>query len=186
MSASTNKNVILGIGNLVLSDDGAGIKVVRQMMKNHPNLPSINLIDAGNVFSHLTEVLEASENLIVIEAAKLGRSPGTFTTIQGPDLDLFLNRTQRNANETALADIFQIVRLSKQAPENRALIVIEPKKTTWGSRLSACVSRSLPNVAQEALSLMSMWTGLTIDSAPSHTSQNQSIPKKRVKQETIS
>lgn len=183
MSVGLRKNVILGIGNTVLSDDGAGIKVVRQIMKNHPNLPAVHLIDCESVFSNLTEVLENSENLIVIEAAKLGHSPGSFTTIQGPDLDQFLNRTQRNANETALADIYQIVRLSKQAPENRALIVIEPKKTSWGNRLSACVSRSLPKVAQEAMALMGDWTGLSFDSAQSPPNQTQAMPKKRIKQE---
>lgn len=166
MPDQTIKNVIIGIGNKALSDDAAGLRVVRHIIKNHPDLSQVRVIDGGNLSYELTAVLENAENFIVIDAAKLDQPPGTVSTFMGTEMDKILKRPQRNANETALAEIVKIARLAKQLPANRALIAIEPKKTTWGNRLSANVTKVVPQVAETALSLMSQWTGLSLAKPP--------------------
>ena len=162
MPTTNIHNVILGLGNTALSDDAVGIKVVRYIHKNYPDLPSLHIIDSGNLNYKLTTVLENSQNLIVIYAAKLNQSPGTISTLVGTDMDRILKRPQRNAYETALADMFEIARLAKQLPAHRALITIEPKKITWGNRISACVRKAIPQLAENALTLMSQWTDMPI------------------------
>jgi hydrogenase maturation protease len=159
MPAANADNVILGLGTKALSDDAVGIKVVRYILKNCPNLSDLHIIDAGNLSYELTTVIEHAQNLIVIYAAKLNHSPGTVTTLIGTEMDQILKRSQRNANETALADMFEIARLADRLPANRALITIEPKKISWGNRLSACVSKAIPQLAENALTLMIQWTG---------------------------
>ena len=159
MPPQNAKNVILGIGNKALSDDAVGIKVVGYIMKNYPDLAALQVIDGGNLSYELTTVLESAENIIVINAATFGLPPGTMTTLLGTDMDQIFKRPQRNANETALADMFEIARLANKLPSHRAFISIEPKKISWGSRLSACVSKAIPKMAQNALTLMSQWTG---------------------------
>ncbi|MGD8593360.1 MAG: hydrogenase maturation protease [Gammaproteobacteria bacterium] len=151
-------NVILGLGNIALSDDAIGIKVVRYIVKNYPNLSDLHIIDAGNLSYQLTAVMEQAHNLVVLYAAKLGHSPGTITTVVGSKMDQFLKRAQRNANETALADMFEIAKLAHRLPTNRGLIIIEPKKTSWGNRLSSCVNKAIPQLAETALALMTQWT----------------------------
>jgi hydrogenase maturation protease len=160
MLALNANNVILGLGNKALSDDAVGIKVVRYILKNCPNLSDLHIIDAGNLSYELTTVIEQAHNLIVIYAAKLDHSPGTITTLIGTEMDQFLKRPQRNANETALADMFDIARLAHRLPANRALITIEPKKISWGNRLSACVSKAIPRLAENALTQMTQWTAI--------------------------
>ncbi|KPJ93305.1 MAG: hypothetical protein AMJ53_07560 [Gammaproteobacteria bacterium SG8_11] len=159
LSLQNLDNVILGIGNKALSDDAAGIKVVRYMLKNFPHISSLQIIDGGNLTYELTTVLESAQNLLVIDAAKLEQAPGTITLFEGTQMDEILKRPRRNANETALADMIEIARLAKKMPRNRALLTIEPKKTSWGNRMSACVSKAIPQLAQNALTLMSQWTG---------------------------
>ena len=163
MPVQNRNNVILGIGNKALSDDAAGLRVVRHILKNHPNLFGVHVIDGSNLSYELTSVLENALNFIVIDAAKLDQPPGTVSTFTGAEMDVILKRPQRNANETALAEIVKIAWLAKQLPVNRALIAIEPKKTNWGNRLSACVNKAVPQVAEYALMLMSQWTGLSFN-----------------------
>lgn len=160
MPAVNADNVILGLGNKALSDDAIGIKVVRYILKSQPNLSNLHIIDGSNLSYELTMVLEQAQNLIVIYAAKLDHAPGTITTLVGTDMDQALKRSQRNANETALADMFEIARLAHRIPANRALITIEPKKISWGNRLSAYVSKAIPQLAENALTLMNQWTGI--------------------------
>jgi hydrogenase maturation protease len=163
MPAQNVDNAILGLGNKALSDDAIGIKVAHYLLKNYPNLATLHIIDGGNLSYKLTSVLENTQNLIVIYATKLDQSPGTISTFVGTDMDQILKRKQRNANETALADMFEIAKLAKQLPPNRALITIEPKKISWGNRLSACVSKAIPQLAENALTLMHQWTGVSFN-----------------------
>ena len=157
-----HKNVILGIGNLALSDDGAGVKTVRHILKQNPNLDCLSVIDGGNLDYELTNVLEQCENLIIIDAPKLDFTPGTVSCFLGSEIDKVLKRPQRTANETALAEILNMVRLAKQYPKHCALITIEPKKVSWGNRLSASTRKALPLAADQALKLMSHWTNLPL------------------------
>jgi hydrogenase maturation protease len=174
MSTHNLKNVILGIGNYALSDNAAGLKTTRFIQKIHPNLTMLEVVDGTNLSYELTAVVEQAQNLIVINAAKLDHSPGTITILQGNEMDLTLRRLQRTADETALADILEIARLAKQLAPNRAFICIEPKKTSWGTRISSCVNKAVPLAADEALALMSQWTGLVFRNPPppADTTQN--------------
>lgn len=158
---TSTHNVILGFGNQALSDDVAGVKVARYIIKNYSPISAFRIIDAGILNHQLTSVLEQARNLVVVEAACLGQAPGTVSLFVGADMDNVLRRPQRNANEMALADMLEIARLAGCLPENRLLIAIEPKKITWGNRVSACVSKALPQMAEQALSTMSQWTGVS-------------------------
>ena len=167
MHAENSNNVILGMGNKALSDDAAGIKVARYIIRNHPKLTAFHIIDAGLLSYQMTSVLENAQNLVIVEAATLGNAPGTISTLVGADMDRILKREQRNSNEMALADMLEMARLARHLPPNRAFVTIEPKKISWGNRLSACVAKAIPQLAEDALSIMSQWTGLPFRSSES-------------------
>jgi hydrogenase maturation protease len=162
MSLENSNNVIIGVGNKALSDDAVGIKVARYIIKNHPHLSSLRIIDAGLLNYQISSVLENAHNLIIVQAATLGHAPGTVSTLVGKDMDRILKREQRNSNEMALADMLEMARLARRLPPNRAFITVEPKKVSWGTRLSACVSRTIPQLADDTLALMSLWTGIPL------------------------
>lgn len=160
MPSQISRNVILGFGNQVLSDDVAGIKVVRYILRKYPALCAFEIVEAGTLNYRLTRVLENARNLVVVEAAQLEQRPGTISVFTGADMDRILNRRRRNSNETALAEMIEIARLARRLPPQRALITIEPKKVSWGGRLSASVRNAIPRLAEDALSIMSHWTGV--------------------------
>jgi hydrogenase maturation protease len=179
MPPENASNVILGIGNKALSDDAAGIKVARYILKNHPQLSAIYIVDASSLNYKITSVLENARNLIIIEAATLGNAPGTISTLLGTDMDSVLKRAQRTSNETALADMLEMARLARHLPPNRALLTVEPKKTSWGNRLSACVARTIPQLADSALTMMSQWTGLPVSEPEQESTPDRSHPAPR-------
>lgn len=185
MSPQNTNNVILGIGYQAMSDDAAGIKVTRYIIKNYPSLEPLQIIDASVLSYQLTDVLENAQNIVVVKAAQLSQPPGTVKTLVGTDMDRFFKRPQRTANETALADMFDIVRLAQHLPPNRALITIEPKKVTWGNRLSAHVSKAIPHLAENALAMMSQWTGLRFQDQEQALEQQQQPPSTKPSSRTL-
>ncbi|MBD3648158.1 MAG: hydrogenase maturation protease, partial [Pseudomonadales bacterium] len=82
--------VILGLGNVLLGDDGAGIHVIEHLRLN-PAFPSeFLLIDGGTLSFSLLELVENARILVVVDAMELDAAPGTVRLFVDDDLDNFL------------------------------------------------------------------------------------------------
>lgn len=74
------KILVLGIGNLLMGDEGIGVHVIHQLEKE--NLPEfVQLLDGGVGGFHLLEYLHTASNIIIIDATKDGNPCGTIHKI---------------------------------------------------------------------------------------------------------
>jgi len=154
--------LVLGIGNTLLSDEGAGIHLLDYLREHFPDLPGVEYLDGGTLSFTLAAWIEEAHNLIVVDAAQLEAAPGTVQIFRGEAMERFAGRTKRSVHEVSLGDLLAIARLTGTLPENRALIAIQPEWLEWGSALSDAVERALPGAAQLATDLVMQWqTGST-------------------------
>jgi Ni,Fe-hydrogenase maturation factor len=79
------KTAIIGIGNLILRDEGLGVHVVRQL-EDRELSPGVELIDGGTATTELLPVIHETERIIVIDALKAGAEPGTICRVTPEDL----------------------------------------------------------------------------------------------------
>jgi hydrogenase maturation protease len=154
---SSNKTLILGIGNTLLSDEGVGIHMLGYMQRHYPDLADVKYLDGGTLSFTLATWIEAADNLIVIDAAELKAAPGTVEVFSGEEMDRFAGRTKRSVHEVSLGDMLAIAHLTDSLPANRALVAIQPEKIDWGSCLSNPVKRALPAVAQQIVEQFGRW-----------------------------
>jgi hydrogenase maturation protease len=151
--------LILGIGNTLLSDEGAGIHALEYLRGLHPAIPGVQYLDGGTLSFTLAGEIEDAGNLIVIDAAQLDAAPGTVCCMTGSDMDRFLGKGKCSVHEVGLLDLMDIARLTDAFPAHRALIGIQPDSTVWGDAPSPQVSRAFPEVAAHALGLLEQWAG---------------------------
>lgn len=157
--------LVLGIGNCLLSDEGVGIHVVAYLAEHHPSVPGLTYIDGGTLSFTLAEPIAQHDNLIVIDAARMDKSPGTVRCLRGAAMDRYLAGNRRSVHEVGLTDLLDIARLSDSFPTRRALIGIEPASLEWGEVPSAVVAPAVARAAALALDTASRW-------ASEETSQN--------------
>jgi len=172
---NTFNTLILGIGNTLLSDEGAGIHAMHQLQSIYPDSPDIVYIDGGQLQSiypdspdivyidggtlsfSLAAYLQDCSNIIVLDAAELNSVPGTVKTMVGAEMDAFLGAARRSPHEVGLLDLFDIARLTESLPVNRALIGIQPKSIEWGTSPTPPVQKALPVVVEQAINLLKRW-----------------------------
>jgi hydrogenase maturation protease len=152
-----SETLILGIGNTLLCDEGAGIHALNLFQSVYPEIPDVTCIDGGTLSFTLATYIEDCGNIIVFDAAELKSPPGTVRTMEAADMDTFLGAPRRSPHEVGLLDLFDIARLTESIPENRALIGIQPDNMDWNMEPSAVVSRSLPQAVAAAHSLLCKW-----------------------------
>jgi len=105
------KTLVLGLGNTLLGDDGAGIYAIRQLEQAWPdNDENIDFVDGGTLSFTLTELIQDADQLIVIDAAQLGDKPGTVRVFEDAEMDHFVSTGKfASVHEVSLAELMDIV-----------------------------------------------------------------------------
>jgi hydrogenase maturation protease len=156
--AGGGRVLVLGIGNSLLTDDGAGIQAIAAL-RAHPDGAPMELIDGGTLNFTLLQYLEDNQAVIVIDAADLDAAPGTVRVFEGEEMDRVVAGGRRNSvHEAGLADIFGIAWLRDCVPARRALITVQPAHVGWGDALSPAVQQALPGICEQARRLVARWS----------------------------
>ncbi len=174
---SRDETLILGIGNTLLTDEGAGIHALNHLQSRQsdiwsdtlPDTPNLNFIDGGTLSFTLAVWIEDCTNLIVFDATELNQPPGTVNVFVGDAMDKFLGTTKRSAHEVGLIDLMDIARLTDHLPQQRALIGIQPDKMVWGMKPTAAVQNALDEAVDEAVKLIQQWQKINTDQEVSAT-----------------
>ena len=156
MSDASKSMAIVGIGNNLLTDDGAGIHALREIDVDNAD-EDLACIDGGTVGLALLDRLSNLNGLIALDAMILGKSPGSVTVLQGEDMDRHLRNQKGSVHEVGLSDLLDALRLRGELPEHRALIGIEPENMDWGTEPTAPVAAAVPEAAALARQLVREW-----------------------------
>ena len=82
------KAVVLGVGNILLSDEGFGVRVAEALSQRFRFPDAVEVLDGGTLGIELMRFLDGAERLILIDAIH-GSEPGSFRIIQGDDVRLY-------------------------------------------------------------------------------------------------
>jgi len=158
----SNDTLILGIGNTLLTDEGAGIHALNLLQSEYSNIPNLTFLDGGTLSFTLACWIEDCTNLIVLDAAELHQPVGTVKSFVGKGMDDFLGSSKRSAHEVGLLDLMDIARITENLPENRALIGIQPEHMGWGMQPTVKVANALSEAVSEARILINQWHDLQL------------------------
>ncbi len=149
--------LVLGFGNVLLSDDGAGVRLVERL-RSELGAEAAEFIDGGTLSFSLLSYVAVTDSLLVVDAADLNSAPGTIRLFEGTAMDEFLKSTRRRTvHEVGLIDLLDMARLEGCLPSRRALLCIQPQHIDWSETLSARVAEALPEAARQAWETLQRW-----------------------------
>lgn len=154
----TSTTLVLGIGNTLLSDEGIGVHVVKYLSMHHSDEKNAAFLDGGTLSFTLAQSIAENDNLIVVDAARLGRRAGTVRCFEGTQMDVYLRGSRCSVHEVGLTDLLDIARLSDTFPKHRALIGVEPHSLDWGEALSPQVAPAIEEAVAQVLALLRCWS----------------------------
>ncbi len=154
--------LILGIGNSLLSDEGAGIHAIRHLEKYHSDAPGVRYLDGGTIGFPLAAEIAQSDSLIVIDASELDADAdvdaGEIGLFEGESMDRFLGQQRKSSvHEVGLRDLLSTSQLLDELPAKRALLGIQPESVSWGEEPTHKVAEAIPKVCDMALKLVERW-----------------------------
>jgi hydrogenase maturation protease len=134
--------LVAGIGNVFLGDDGFGVEVARQLMRE-PALPGVAIADVGIRALHLAyELLEPPDLLLIVDAVSRGEPPGTVYLI---DVDAGAAETGfGDAHGITVSAVLATLRALGGTPPRTRLVGCEPAFIGEAMELSPAVAASVP------------------------------------------
>ena len=149
--------LVLGIGNILLQDEGIGIHLLNFMERCFPTFPDVTYLDGGTLSFTLASDIEEHDHLLVLDAVELHADPGTLCCYENEAMDHFLGTTKRSAHEVGLLDLMDIARLTGHLPSHRALIGIQYQTFGWGEQLTLRVQHNIPLAGRLAATVLQKW-----------------------------
>ena len=153
MIAERKKHIaVVGMGNLLMSDDGVGVHVVQKLQKSCPD--DVELIDAGTSVIHTVDCLQGMEHIVVVDALKAGCRPGTVYQMNGDDT--LENDPTLSVHSLGLKTALKFL-MNDDVPEQWMLIGVEPESLELGIGLSPPVRGALPDAVRAVKNLIKEW-----------------------------
>lgn len=153
--------LVLGLGNILLSDEAVGVRVVEYLRDHHEKeTKGLNLMDGGTMGLSLLVAMEDCDAMIILDAAVLGKDAGAVQVFEGQEMDHFLRHRGRSPHDIGLDDIMDGLRLREAVPEHRALVGIQPRVLTVGEDLTPDVKAAVPLAGQAVINLISDWNSV--------------------------
>jgi len=145
-AAPPPKILILGVGNLLLGDDGFGVHLVNSL-QNIPLPSNVTLLEAGTVSHQLLPQLNETDRLIVVDVVEAGDTPGALFRFS-PDDMRFAVIPQVSLHQISLVDVLNMAALTGARPDT-VIIGVQPKNvSSWSMELSDELRAVLPRVRE--------------------------------------
>ena len=148
-SACSSPVLVLGVGNILLGDEGVGVHVIRQLERH--TLPlDVELLDGGTASLDLLDSIANRDKVVVIDAVKGGSEPGAIYRFTYSDI-----KAQRyiftSLHQVGLLETLSIATYLNCMPREIIFFGIEPKQIDWGLELSPEAAATVPRVIELVL-----------------------------------
>ena len=151
-----NSIVVLGVGNILLTDEGLGVHVVKELKENYNFTPEISLIDGGTMGMELLTYMRAMKRILLIDAINGGEAPGTVYEFPHRELEQYFTE-HISVHEVGMQDILRIRAIQENPLEDAIVIGVEPESLEIGFEPSAPVQAVLPEVKERVLRVLRNW-----------------------------
>jgi hydrogenase maturation protease len=135
--------LVLGIGNYLLGDEGAGVHAIRAL-EQEPVLPGVILLDGGTGGFHLLSYLQDYTTVVLIDATMDGAPPGTVRVLRPKFASDFPRAL--SAHDIGLRDLIESAILTGKLPDIHLVTVSIGELNEMRTELSPEVSGAIPAV----------------------------------------
>lgn len=145
VSTMRARTAVIGLGNILLGDDGVGVRVV-EWLEAEGGLAGVDLIDAGTSAFDTLDIFLTHERIVLVDALRGGHEPGFIYMLSPKDL------ANGQSFEVSLHDthVVELARLAERmgARPEVILVGIEPERIRLSLELSPTIVDELPNLME--------------------------------------
>ncbi len=140
-----NDIVVCGLGNPLLTDEGAGIYVIQELIAKSDQLPHVDFIELGSSLISVVHAIADRQKAVLIDCALMKEPPGTIKRFTPDEVSSIKNLAHFSLHEGDLLGALELSRNLGECPENVVIFGIQPESIEPGEGLSPTLSERMSN-----------------------------------------
>ncbi len=151
--SDSGKTVVLGLGNVLHADDGAGAQVIKRLREDARVPADVSLVEGGTLGLELLPYVWDCSRLIVVDAVDVGEVPGTVIRLNREELNALPGSS--SVHQLGVADLLVALRVLAQRQPDVVLLGVQPAETDWSTELSPAVAAAMDLMVDAAVKELS-------------------------------
>jgi len=151
-----NRKVVLGLGNLLFSDEGFGIQAVQILHAHQGSQFPVEWIDGGVLGLNLLPLVEECSHLLVLDAVDAEQPGGTLVEMRRDEIPLY-SGVKMSEHQIGFQEVLIIAKFRERYPTHLYLVGVQPADLSVGVGLSPTVTATLPAAVQRATAILRNW-----------------------------
>ncbi|MBI4808884.1 MAG: HyaD/HybD family hydrogenase maturation endopeptidase [Nitrosomonadales bacterium] len=137
--------IVLGVGNILLSDEGIGVRAIEKLQQDYALPPEVVIIDGGTTGMEMLEDLSNADHIVIVDAVRGGRPPASIIRLADEQVPVFF-KTKLSPHQIGLSDVLATLAFIGEQPGGVTVIGVEPVSLETSMSLSPQVEARLPEL----------------------------------------
>lgn len=146
--------LVLGVGNILLSDEGIGVRVIEVLEQRYVLPDNVDVLDGGTAGMELLEAMASRTHLIIVDAIVSRKSePGELLILRDEEVPVLFNN-KISPHQLGLSDVLSALRFTGEFPDRITLVGVIPHSLEPNIGLTPTVEASLEPALQAVLAAL--------------------------------
>jgi len=138
--------MVMGVGNILLSDEGLGVRFLDELAKNtFPD--NVELLEGGTAGLELVHLIQDVDFLIIVDALNANAEPGALFRFQPGDLQIIPEQYEVSFHQIGIVEVLTMANVLGHAPQT-LIFGIQPKSLEWGLEISPEIETLFPRLCE--------------------------------------
>jgi hydrogenase maturation protease len=142
--------LVLGMGNLLLEDEGLGIRALELLQQQYVIPAGVECLDGGTTGMGLLDDVSRRDHVLVLDACQTGDPPGTLVRLAGDDVPVYFGM-RISPHQLGLSDVLATLVLSGEKPAEVTVLGLVPQSLEMCLELSGLVREKLESLVEAAV-----------------------------------
>lgn len=150
------KTALMGIGNIVLTDEGVGVHVVNAIKERYRFTPEIEMLDGGTMGLDLLHIFDDHDRLMLVDAVDYDKEPGYIRVIRNDEIPQAIHH-KFSVHHIGLNDLMAVAKLTDKLPAEVCLVGVQPASIEPGLEMTDIIQSRFEAVVTTVLGALGEW-----------------------------
>jgi hydrogenase maturation protease len=147
---------LIGLGNILMRDEGVGIHAVRYIQENCAVPPELEIVDGGTSGLDLLSFIEGRDHVLFVDSVNFDREPGYIGVLSKGQIPALFG-VKDSLHHMGLMDVLAAAQLRDKLPRQMSLIGVQPHTIDIGLELTPTIQARLEPLVEQILDQMAAW-----------------------------
>ncbi len=154
---SRKKPLLLGVGNILLSDEGIGVRVIEKC-EGEAALAHVDIFDGGTAGMELIDEIADRPLVVIVDAIRSKEEPGTIRLFKDDEVPKFFSQ-KLSPHQLGLSDVLSALIMTGEYPDRLFLFGVVPESMEPNIGLTETVAAKVDEVAARVVALFAEMNG---------------------------